>query len=93
MLERCWGKHEGIGVDVHVHRTSQICGVGVLQQRTRKETRMALQSWLPRDKWHDGSIKLLVGLGQTACLPVGRKLMVNAILQERGYVKARLRVW
>ena len=33
---------------------------------------MALQSWLPRDKWHEIN-KLLVGLGQTACQPVKRR--------------------
>lgn len=33
---------------------------------------MALESWLPRDKWHEIN-KLLVGLGQTVCLPVGRR--------------------
>ena len=30
------------------------------------------ESWLPRDKWHDIN-NLLVGFGQTICLPVGRR--------------------
>lgn len=33
---------------------------------------MELESWLPKEKWHDIN-HLLVGLGQTICLPVGRK--------------------
>lgn len=33
---------------------------------------MALEAWLPRDKWHDVN-NLLVGFGQTVCLPVGRR--------------------
>ena len=33
---------------------------------------MLLDSWLPKDKWHDIN-HLLVGFGQTICLPVGRK--------------------
>lgn len=37
-----------------------------------EETRAALESWLPRDRWHDIN-HLLVGFGQTICLPVGRK--------------------
>ena len=31
-----------------------------------------LEAWLPREKWHKIN-HLLVGLGQTVCLPVGRK--------------------
>ncbi|RAO65142.1 uncharacterized protein BHQ10_001154 [Talaromyces amestolkiae] len=69
-MSAAWGKHEGIGVDVHVHRITNLWGWHVT--KNPEETRMALQSWLPRDKWHEIN-KLLVGLGQTACLPVGRK--------------------
>ncbi|KAI7975285.1 hypothetical protein EIK77_007414 [Talaromyces pinophilus] len=69
-MSAAWGKHEGIGVDVHVHRITNLWGWHAT--KNPEETRMALQSWLPRDKWHEIN-KLLVGLGQTACLPVGRK--------------------
>ena len=31
-----------------------------------------LEAWLPREKWHKIN-HLLVGFGQTICLPVGRK--------------------
>ncbi|EEA26782.1 alpha,alpha-trehalase nth1 [Talaromyces marneffei ATCC 18224] len=69
-MSAAWGKHEGIGVDVHVHRITNMWGWHAT--KNPEETRIALQSWLPRDKWHEIN-KLLVGLGQTACLPVGRK--------------------
>ncbi|KAL4946049.1 endonuclease III [Aspergillus oleicola] len=69
-MSAAWGKHEGIGVDVHVHRITNLWGWH--KTKTPEETRMALESWLPKDKWHEIN-KLLVGLGQTVCLPVGRR--------------------
>lgn len=69
-MSAAWGKHEGIGVDVHVHRITNLWGWH--NTKNPEETRMALQSWLPKDKWHEIN-KLLVGLGQTVCLPVGRR--------------------
>ncbi|KAI4110305.1 MAG: hypothetical protein LQ339_001472 [Xanthoria mediterranea] len=69
-MSAAWGRDEGIGVDVHVHRITNLWG----WHRTAgpEETRKALQAWLPRDKWHEIN-GLLVGFGQTVCLPVGRK--------------------
>ena len=61
---------EGIGVDVHVHRITNLWGWHKTQQP--EQTRAALESWLPKEKWHDIN-NLLVGFGQTICLPVGRK--------------------
>ncbi|KAL4894442.1 DNA repair protein [Aspergillus ambiguus] len=69
-MSAAWGKHEGIGVDVHVHRITNLWGWH--KTKNPEETREALQSWLPKDKWHEIN-KLLVGLGQTVCLPVGRR--------------------
>lgn len=69
-MSAAWDKHEGIGVDVHVHRITNLWGWN--HTRNPEETREALQSWLPREKWHEIN-KLLVGLGQTVCLPVGRR--------------------
>merc|ERR1712014_44536 len=37
-----------------------------------EQTRAELESWLPREKWHDVN-HMLVGFGQTICLPVGRR--------------------
>ncbi|KAF9887722.1 Endonuclease III-like protein 1 [Aspergillus nanangensis] len=69
-MSAAWGKHEGIGVDVHVHRITNLWGWH--KTKNPEETRMALESWLPKDKWHEIN-KLLVGLGQTVCLSVGRR--------------------
>lgn len=69
-LSAAWGRTEGIGVDVHVHRITNLWGWH--KTKNPEETRMALQSWLPKEKWHEINW-LLVGLGQTICAPVGRK--------------------
>ncbi|CAM1501115.1 Fc.00g102770.m01.CDS01 [Cosmosporella sp. VM-42] len=65
-----WNRTEGIGVDVHVHRITNLWGWN--KTKNPEETRLALQSWLPHDKWREINY-LLVGFGQTVCLPVGRK--------------------
>jgi endonuclease-3 len=54
----------GIGVDVHVHRiTNRLKWV---HTQTPEETRIALESWLPKDKWTEINT-LLVGFGQQTC--------------------------
>jgi len=69
-LSAAWGRTEGIGVDVHVHRITNRWG----WHRTRgpEETRRVLEAWLPRERWREVNA-LLVGFGQTVCLPVGRR--------------------
>lgn len=69
-MSAAWGKHVGIGVDVHVHRITNLWGWH--STKNPEETRAWLEGWLPKDKWHEIN-KTLVGLGQTICLPVGRK--------------------
>lgn len=69
-MSAAWGRDEGIGVDVHVHRITNLWGWH--ETSTPEQTRAELEAWLPREKWHDIN-HLLVGLGQTICLPVGRK--------------------
>lgn len=69
-MSTAWGRTEGIGVDVHVHRITNLWGWH--KTKGPEETRLALQAWLPRELWHEINW-LLVGLGQTVCLPVGRK--------------------
>jgi endonuclease-3 len=69
-LSTAWGRTEGIGVDVHVHRITNLWGWH--KTKGPEETRLALQAWLPKELWHEINW-LLVGLGQTVCLPVGRK--------------------
>ena len=72
-LSAAWGRTEGIGVDVHVHRITNLWGWH--KTKTPEETRLTLQAWLPREKWHEIN-HLLVGFGQTICLPVGRDCQV-----------------
>ncbi|KAK4221030.1 hypothetical protein QBC38DRAFT_449534 [Podospora fimiseda] len=70
--ENGWNRVEGIGVDVHVHRITNLWGWQSPPSKSPEETRMALQSWLPKEKWKEVNW-LLVGFGQSVCLPVGRK--------------------
>jgi endonuclease-3 len=82
-----WGRVEGIGVDVHVHRITNLWGwQGRPGTKTPEETRLALQAWLPRDKWKEINW-LLVGFGQSVCLPVGPKCG-DCELGLRGLCKA-----
>ncbi|KAI9724704.1 MAG: DNA N-glycosylase and apurinic/apyrimidinic (AP) lyase [Chrysothrix sp. TS-e1954] len=69
-MSAAWGRDEGIGVDVHVHRITNLWGWH--KTNTPEETRTALEAWLPKEKWHDIN-HLLVGFGQTWCPPVGRR--------------------
>ena len=69
-MSAAWGRTEGIGVDVHVHRITNLWGWH--KTKAPEETRAALEAWLPRERWHEIN-HLLVGFGQTICLPVGRK--------------------
>lgn len=69
-MSAAWGRDEGIGVDVHVHRITNLWGWH--KTSTPEQTRAELEAWLPHEKWHDIN-HLLVGFGQTICLPVGRR--------------------
>ena len=87
-LSVAWGKDEGIGVDVHVHRITNLWNWHGKKTKNPEETRKSLESWLPKDKWHEIN-GLLVGLGQTVCLPTGRKCE-NCALAEKRICPARL---
>lgn len=83
-MSAAWGMTLGIGVDVHVHR---ICNLwGWVRTKNPEETRKALEGWLPRDKWREINW-LLVGFGQTVCLPRGRKCG-ECKLAEKGICRA-----
>jgi len=72
LMTHAWNKTMGIGVDVHVHRISN--RLGWVHTNTPEETRVALEGWLPKEYWgQNGVNKLLVGFGQTVCLPIGPK--------------------
>ncbi|KKF94899.1 hypothetical protein CFO_g2765 [Ceratocystis platani] len=68
-LSHAWHRTEGIGVDVHVHRLANMWRW--VRTRSPEETRVALQSWLPHDRWAEINW-LLVGFGQTVCPSAGR---------------------
>lgn len=69
-MSAAWKQDVGIGVDVHVHRITNLWGWHTT--KTPEQTREWLEGWLPHDKWHEIN-KMLVGLGQTVCLPIGRR--------------------
>jgi endonuclease-3 len=71
LMNVAWDKPLGIGVDVHVHRISNRLK-WVQNTKNPEQTRMELESWLPKEHW--GPInKLLVGFGQTICTPLNTK--------------------
>ncbi|KAL9108215.1 MAG: hypothetical protein Q9227_006952 [Pyrenula ochraceoflavens] len=86
-MSAAWGIDEGIGVDVHVHRITNLWGWH--KTKSPEETRAWLEGWLPKDKWHDIN-KMLVGLGQTVCLPVGRRCG-ECWLSGKGLCKSEIR--
>ncbi|RKP05665.1 DNA glycosylase [Thamnocephalis sphaerospora] len=67
-LQAAWGKNLGIGVDTHVHRISN--RLGWVHTKQPEETRRALEAFLPMDRWA-ATNPMLVGFGQTTCLPQG----------------------
>ncbi|KAL4075309.1 DNA glycosylase [Scleroderma yunnanense] len=71
-LQVAWNLNLGIGVDVHVHRITNRLGWHRRQTKNPEETRLNLQSWLPKEL-HGEINHLLVGFGQVICLPVGPK--------------------
>lgn len=93
-MSAAWGRTEGIGVDVHVHRITNLWRWH--KTNGPEETRKTLEAWLPKERWHEIN-HLLVGFGQTMCLPVGRKcgectlsergLCPSAVVQKKAVVK------
>jgi endonuclease-3 len=86
-MSAAWGTDVGIGVDVHVHRITNLWGWH--KTKNPEETRYWLEGWLPKDRWHEIN-KMLVGLGQTVCLPVGRRCG-ECDLAGTGLCKAEIR--
>lgn len=60
-------RNHGIGVDVHVHRITNRLGWHKPPSKTPEETRLNLQSWLPKDL-HKEINHLLVGFGQVSLI-------------------------
>lgn len=83
-MSAAWNNTQGIGVDVHVHRIANMWGW--VNTNMPEETREALEAWLPRERWREIN-HLLVGFGQSVCLPRGRKCG-ECSLAETGWCKA-----
>ncbi|TKA66888.1 hypothetical protein B0A55_08183 [Friedmanniomyces simplex] len=79
-MSAAWGRDEGIGVDVHDHRITNLWAWH--KTSTPEQTRAELEAWLPREKWHAIN-HLLVGFGQTICLPVGRRCGECELAREK----------
>ncbi|KAG8978263.1 DNA N-glycosylase and apurinic/apyrimidinic (AP) lyase [Tulasnella sp. 427] len=81
-LQVAWNLNLGIGVDVHVHRITNRLGWHKPPTTTPEQTRLNLQSWLPKEL-HPEINPLLVGFGQVICQPVGPKCD-SCVLSTRG---------
>lgn len=71
-MATAWNKITGIGVDTHVHRISNRLAWLKTSTKEPEQTRIQLESWLPRDLWAEVN-HLFVGFGQTICTPVRPK--------------------
>ncbi|TMW44036.1 hypothetical protein DOY81_010885 [Sarcophaga bullata] len=71
-MSTAWREITGIGVDVHVHRISNRIGWLPTSTKEPEQTRIALEAWLPQSLWAEVN-HLLVGFGQTVCLPIKPK--------------------
>lgn len=79
-LQSAWGLNLGIGVDVHVHRMSN--RLGWCKTNDPEDTRLVLQSWLPKELHHSIN-KTLVGFGQVVCVPVGPRCDLCDLGQQK----------
>ena len=82
----------GIGVDTHVHRIANL--LNWVNTSTPEKTRVQLESWLPRESW--GPVNpLLVGFGQTVCLPRTPKCGECTLAKEGicPFARKGLRMW
>ncbi|XP_058810590.1 endonuclease III-like protein 1 isoform X2 [Phymastichus coffea] len=65
-MQVAWNEITGIGVDTHVHRISNRLKWVQKPTKNSEETRIALESWLPKELWAEIN-QLFVGFGQEIC--------------------------
>ncbi|CAI5930908.1 unnamed protein product [Closterium sp. NIES-65] len=70
------------GADIHVHRIARRLGWTDAKAKTPEDTRRALEQLLPRDEWM-GINPLLVGFGQSTCLPSFPSLTCHDLPRQR----------
>ncbi|KAK1217671.1 alpha,alpha-trehalase nth1 [Marasmius sp. AFHP31] len=81
-LQVAWNLNHGIGVDVHVHRITNRLGWHKPPTKNPEETRLNLQSWLPKEL-HAEINYMLVGFGQMVCLPIGPRCNQCVLSQDK----------
>ena len=64
LMKLCWGKEIGIGVDLHVHRISNL--LGWVHTDNAEQTEVALEKLFPKEYW-PLICKTLAGFGQEYC--------------------------
>ncbi len=69
-MSAAWGRTEGIGVDVHVHRISN--RIGLVKTKNPDETEEKLRKTVPKKYWLPLN-DLFVQFGQSICKPIGPK--------------------
>ncbi|KAK4053685.1 alpha,alpha-trehalase nth1 [Microbotryomycetes sp. JL201] len=74
------GINAGIGVDTHVHRITNRLGWHKPQTNTAEQTRLNLESWLPK-ALHPKINHMLVGFGQMICKPIGPRCDLCSLAQ------------
>ncbi|GAA5933065.1 endonuclease III domain-containing protein [Sporobolomyces koalae] len=77
-----YGYNIGIGVDTHVHRITHRLRWHRKEPKNAEETRVNLESWLPRERWPVVN-KMLVGFGQAVCKPVGPRCDLCHLGQQK----------
>jgi len=65
-MSTAFGKVEGIGVDIHVHRICNRLGWTNTANKSPEHTRYELEAWLPKSYWSKIN-KVFVGFGQVIC--------------------------
>jgi endonuclease-3 len=72
VMQIAWNKITGIAVDTHVHRISNRLKFVKKPTKNPIDTERELEDWIPRDLWKEFN-SLIVGFGQTICVPVNPK--------------------
>ncbi len=80
-------KKPAIAVDIHVHRISN--RLGWVKTTEPEQTEEALQKMIPKELWIDVN-RLLVGHGQSICLPINPKCSICPVLKYCQYGKVKL---
>ncbi|KZT51767.1 DNA glycosylase [Calocera cornea HHB12733] len=81
-LQNAWDINVGIGVDTHVHRITNRLGWHKPPTTTPEQTRLNLQSWLPKE-YHAEINHMLVGFGQALCYPVGPRCDLCELAEKK----------